>query len=113
MIESYSFGHMIIDGTTYSNDLLVIGEEIQSDWRRKEGHSLHVSDIRDALDRLKPEVVIVGTGCFGMMKIPEETRSFLEERGIELVAERTEKASGIFNDLSSSKRVLAGFHLTC
>jgi len=113
LIESYSFGRMVIDGAVYSNDLLVIGEEIKCGWWRKEGHSLQVSDIKDALDRLQPEVVIVGTGYFGMMKIPKETRSYLEERGIELVAERTEKAYGVFNGLSNSKRVLAGFHLTC
>lgn len=113
MIESYSFGRIIIDGAGYSNDLLIIGEEIKSNWWRKEGHSLGVSDIKDALDRLQPEVVIIGTGYFGMMNIPRETRSHLEERGIELLVERTEKASQLFNDLSKSKRVLAGFHLTC
>ena len=113
MIESYDFGSIVINGTRYTSDIIITGDKIQASWRRKEGHVLHASDMRAALEEFLPEVVVIGTGYAGMMKVPKETKDYLQTKGIELLVERTEKACGLFNTLSKSKRVLAALHLTC
>ena len=113
LIQAYDFGRIVIDGITYTNDLLILGERIKENWWRKEGHALHISDIEDAVEEFTPEVVIIGTGYMGMMKVPSETRSYLQDKGIELLVEKTRKACELVNILSKSKRLLTGLHLTC
>jgi hypothetical protein len=113
LIESYDFGRIVIDGTTYSSDIIIMGNKVQASWWRKEGHSLAPSDIEDALERFQPEVVIIGTGYTGMMTVSKETRKYLEAKGVSIFIERTKKACDLFNEWSKSKRTLAGFHLTC
>ena len=113
MIESCDFGRIVVDGVTYTSDVIISGETIKANWWRKEGHTLQVSDLEDALETFAPEVVIIGTGYAGMMKVPKETRAYLQTKGIELLIEKTRNACDLFNSLSKSKRTLAGLHLTC
>ncbi len=113
MIEFFDFGRIVINGTEYTSDVIVTGEKIQASWRRKEGHVLQASDVNEALEAFQPEVVVVGTGYAGMMRVSRETKQYLQSKGIELHVEKTEKACRIFNTLSESKRVLAALHLTC
>ena len=113
LIESYDFGRIIIDGVTYTSDMMIIGEKVEAGWWRKEGHALEVADIKDAIEQFAPEVVIIGTGHIGMMRVPKPTREYFESKGIEFLVERTKKACGLFNDLSKSRRTLAALHLTC
>lgn len=113
LIEEYDFGRIVVDGTIYTNDLLILGERIKENWWRKEGHALHISDIKDAIEEFMPEVVVIGTGYMGMMKVSSETRLYYQRKGIELLVEKTKKACELVNTLSKSKRVLAGLHLTC
>ncbi|KYH39891.1 MAG: hypothetical protein AYL33_007040 [Candidatus Bathyarchaeota archaeon B63] len=112
MIESYTFGRIRIDGVTYTTDLIVFADHIKPNWRRIEGHKLHVEDIVDIL-RVKPEILVVGTGYYGFMKIPPETKKRLQIEGIRLIEEKTGEAYKIYNELSRSKRVVGAFHLTC
>jgi len=113
LIESYDFGSIVINGSQYTSDVIITGDKIHANWRRKEGHVLHVSDMRAVLEEFLPEVAVVGTGYAGMMKVAGETKNYLQSKGIELLVERTEKACKLFNTLSKSKRVLAALHLTC
>jgi len=113
MIEKYSFGSMVIKGQTYKADLKIIGGDVVANWRREEGHRLIIEDINDIWE-YKPEVLIVGTGFFGMMKIDEALKKFLEENGIKLIAWRTGKAVNVFNEVYGKVKKIAGaFHLTC
>jgi hypothetical protein len=113
LIESYDFGRIVIHGITYTNDLVILGQSIKENWWRKEGHVLHTSDIKDAVEEFAPEVVVIGTGYMGMMKVSGETRLYVQKKGMELLVEKTKKACELVNSLSESKRVLAGLHLTC
>lgn len=113
-IESYHFGSIRIDGKTYNSDVIITPDKIIDGWWRKEGHSLHIEDIKEVLIRTKPEVLIVGTGAMGILKIREETKKFIEDLGITLIAQRTGKAWKKYNELiQSGKRVVAALHLTC
>lgn len=113
MIESYDFGRIVIDGVTYTSDVLIMGDKVHDKWWRQEGHKIRVSDMKTVLDVFSPQLVIIGTGDSGMMSVPEETREYFESKGIQFLAEKTKKACELFNSLSKSKRTLAGLHVTC
>lgn len=112
-IDAYSFGRMVVDGKAYRKDLVLLPDALRSDWWREEGHSLSRADLGEVL-AARPEVLVVGTGAFGAMDVPEETRAEVEAAGIALVAEKTAEAVGRYNDLAAAGRRIAGaFHLTC
>lgn len=111
-IEHCSWGKIVIDGQTYTSDVIVFPDHINASWWRKEGHTLHVDDLTEVIGA-NPEAVIIGTGAFGAMKVPRETIQHLESRGIQVYMERTGKAVEIFNSLRGEKRVVAALHLTC
>ena len=111
-IERYSFGSITIDGSTYTSDVIIYPERVEASWWRKEGHRLSIKDLDDVL-KAKPDVLIVGTGAYGVMKVPKETLSYLESKGIEVQFDLTKNAVELFNKLQSRRKVIAAFHLTC
>jgi hypothetical protein len=111
-IESYSFGRITIDGELFTSDVILYPDRIDSRWWRKEGHELCVDDLKDVLPE-KPEILVVGTGNVGCMKILPETLDFLKAEGIEIISELTEEACKTFNRLSKEKKTIACLHLTC
>jgi hypothetical protein len=112
MIESYSFGKIVIDGKQYATDVIIFPDHVQDSWWRKEGHVLTIEDLKDVL-QAKPEVLIVGTGYFGFMKVPNEVKEHLASMKIQLIVENTREAYKTYNRLASTKRTVAAFHLTC
>jgi len=111
MIESFSFGQIIIDGKTYYSDVVIYPDHIQSEWWRKEGHSLTVEDV-DKLLAIKPDILMVGTG-YGGFKVPIETEDYIKSKGIKLIVQETEKICEKFDELSKSNKVVAALHLSC
>ncbi len=112
-IEAYSFGHIKIDGREYSSDVIIYEDRVDSKWWRKEGHRLDPEDLPDVL-KARPDILVVGTGFFGMMSVPESTVEQIRSTAIELRTERTGKAGDLFNRLrAGNKRVIAALHLTC
>lgn len=113
MIESYSFGNMTIMGESHRNDLKIIENQIIANWWRREGHALYAEDISDILYS-GVEMLVVGTGAYGSMRVTEEAKKAMEGRGIKFVAVPTKEAVTIFNTLhGQGKRVAGAFHLTC
>ncbi|MFQ6076318.1 MAG: Mth938-like domain-containing protein [Candidatus Bathyarchaeia archaeon] len=112
-INSYSFGRIVIGGSRYTSDVIVYPDRVEDGWWRKEGHQLCADDIREAVEGGKPEVLIVGTGYMGLMRVLPEARGYLKSQGVELLIERTKRACEVFNQLSGSRRVMAALHLTC
>ena len=112
-IDSYQFGEIVIDGTNYSSDCLILGGCVRSNWWRKQGHSVSAEDLETIISA-KPSVLIVGCGASGLMKVPEKTRRVLQEHKIRLEALDTYKAVQRFNELSQTDaNVAAALHLTC
>lgn len=111
-IEHYEFGKIVIDGKGYTKDVIVYPDRINSNWWRKEGHELAVSDLNEVMNE-SFEVLIVGTGYSGCMKILKETEEYLKNKEIELIAKKSEEACNLFNELNKKKRVIGAIHLTC
>jgi len=112
LIESYSFGKIVIDGKMFTSDVIIYPDEVNDSWWRKSGHLLQKEDLTEII-KYNPEVLIVGTGDNGLMKIPNDTRQFLESKGIELISEETRKACDIYNKLKVKRKIVAAFHLAC
>ena len=111
-IDSYEFGSIVIDGKTYRNDLLIWPGQIKPDWWRLEGHLLQLPDLEEAL-AAKPQVLVVGTGESGHMRLAPELVAFLQDKGIELVARPTKEAARYLNERTDQRRLAAALHLTC
>jgi len=112
MIDSYKFGSIVIDGRRFTADVKIVDGEVVPGWWRKEGHSICQEDIADILVA-KPEVLIIGTGAYGGLRVPERFNKLLRSEGIELIAVPTAEAVDAYNELAATKKVAAGFHLTC
>jgi hypothetical protein len=112
-IDSYQFGQITVDGVSYTGDIIILGDTVQSNWWREQGHLLSPEDIQSII-AARPSTLVVGCGASGLMKVAEETRQVLNENNIQLEAVDTGKAVQRFNELSQSgQNVAAALHLTC
>lgn len=111
-IEEYSFGKIIIDGKTYTNDLIISLDSILTNWWRKEGHSLYPEDLECVLG-IAPEVLVIGCGANNALRVPQKTRQWIENKGIQLIDLPTGQACDRYNELAGKYKVIAGLHLTC
>ena len=113
MIDSYSFGRIAIDERRYTADVIVLSDRVVDNWWRKEGHRLHVEDLKEAFET-KPDVLIVGTGYYGLVKVPPETKKHIEAKGIRLIIQPTTDACKTYNRLKKpGTNIVAALHLTC
>ncbi len=112
MIDSYDFGEIVIDGKTYTSDVIIYPDRVNSNWWRKESHKLCVEDLEDVLDEI-PDIIIVGTGSPGLMQVLPETEKLIKSKGIMLIIHPTKEACQVYNQLSTSQKVIALLHLTC
>ena len=112
MIEGYRFGRFSFGGQEHTSDVIIHGDRVTS-WWRVAGHSVAREDI-ETLVSDKPAVIVIGTGANGLMRVPEDTRRFIEGSAIKLVVEETAKAVQTFNRLQADGRDVAiAMHLTC
>ncbi len=111
-IESYEFGKMVVGGETFRSDVIVYPDSVKSGWWRKEGHRLDIQDLREVIEA-DPEVVIVGTGCYGRLVVPDELVEEIARKEIELRASETSVAIESYNNISKDKKTVGVFHLTC
>ena len=112
-IYSYRFGHIDIAGHGYDADVIIFPGHVQERWRRQAGHRLVREDLATVLVE-KPEVLVVGTGYYGRMQVPEATLDALRSAGIGVRVEETGAAVEEFNRLQREyAHIVAALHLTC
>ena len=112
-ISDYEFGKIAIEGQTYTSDVIITPEKVTDSWWRKEGHNLHIHDLGEVIV-IKPEILVIGTGYYGRMQVPEKTRQYLQNQGIDVREAKTGDAVTVFNQLQQDcARIVAALHLTC
>ncbi|MGD8969386.1 MAG: Mth938-like domain-containing protein [Anaerolineae bacterium] len=111
-VESYRFGQMVVDGERYTKDLILLPDRVIPNWWREQGHRLSVKDLEEVF-AAQSEVLVVGTGAHGVMKVPPETRQATREAGVELRIADTDRAWRLYNELREKRRTAGAFHLTC
>ena len=112
-MAEYSFGRLVIDGREYRRDVIILPDAVIDNWWREEGHKLSLKDLQQVV-AAGVEVLVVGTGAYGLMKVPDQVREKLLDKNIEVIVEPTGKAVKTFERLRSAGCKVAGaFHLTC
>lgn len=111
-IDDYSFGRIVIDGKTFTSDVIVYPDRVDPSWWRKEGHYLQEEDLLDII-AFGPDILVIGTGNSGVMKVPQKTVEFVKSKGIEVLAKRTGEAVRLFNEQQKGRKTVGAFHLTC
>ncbi len=111
-VEQYIFGKMKINGESYTSDLIIYPDRINTSWWREKGHLVQIKDL-DGILKHKPDILIIGTGYMGLMKVEQKVKEELSNLNIKFYKERSKKAVEIFNNIQTDKKVVAAFHLTC
>ena len=111
-IGDYRFGRIVIDGQTYDKDVIILPDRVVANWWRREGHRLYPEDL-EAVFEASPEVLVVGQGTPGRMRVSPEAARALQAAGIELIVLPTEAACRTYGELSARKITAAAMHLTC
>lgn len=112
MITSYRFGVVVIGDKQYTSDVIIYPDKVDDRWWRKEGHLLLPEDLEEAIKE-KPEIIIIGTGNPGLMKVPPATLEWIQSKGIEVKIKPTKLACQTYNQLYQPKKTIALLHLTC
>ncbi|MFZ2331047.1 MAG: MTH938/NDUFAF3 family protein, partial [Atribacterota bacterium] len=106
------FGKIIINGSIYNKDLIIFPDYIQNNWWRREGHFLRITDL-EIIINYRPDILIIGTGMYGLMKVDNNLIQVLKDYNIKkVIVEKTKKACIYFNNETIQKKV-AALHLTC
>ena len=112
-IETYRFGHIEIDGAVFKKDILILPPNVRSPWQRQSGHRLCMDDLTEVV-QYAPRTLVIGTGKFGILKVPDQTRREIEAAQITVEVLRTKQACRRFNTLAEEgENVAAAFHLNC
>ncbi len=120
-VEKTGFGYIVIDGRRFDYDVVVRAngtvearkKELSSKYKRFIGHTPLGPEEATDLVKDKPEIVIIGTGQYGMLPIHEEAEKILRESGAKIVKLKTPDAIKEYNKQSSRHKVTALFHVTC
>ena len=109
-ISEYSFGRIVIESKIYINDIILLGEKIKPKWWRKTSHSLIKEDLENIID-YEPDLLIIGTGAYGMMKVPSKLPKELD---FKIIATPTKEAIKRYNkEIKGVMKIAGAFHLTC
>ena len=113
IISHYQFGKMVINNHTYTNDLIIHGQNIIGDWFRKRGHQLDIDDLSHVPLESTSDLII-GTGYYGLLAVNSSVVEYCSRHDITLKSLKTSQAVNLFNDWCKEKTHLVGaFHLTC
>jgi len=110
-IDSSYFGHIMVSGKDFEHDIVLFwdGEILE----RKSNHLFTINNFNDLIMK-EPEVVVIGTGTGGGMKIDSEIHTKASIEGIELFVGKTPEAVEEFNkQMKNHKKVAAVIHVTC
>ena len=112
MIDNYRFGEFIVDGKTYKSNIILIGKTVKPA-RHLPGHELKLDDFIELIDS-RPEYIIIGTGAYGAIKVPNEIIEYIEKNGIKTIIQETGQAYQTYNAmLKQGKKIAAFLHNTC
>lgn len=116
-INDTKFGKITIDGKTYDHDVVIRlnGDVIKR--KKKLSKELYGTSHLVSKDEAKfvfekgAEMLIVGAGQDGNLRLSPEAEAYLAKRGCEISVQDTPIARRVFNETSRKKIGL--FHVTC
>jgi hypothetical protein len=110
-INGTKFGEITINGKPYDSDVTVYWDG-KVEFRSKE-HTIELGEFLKVL-REGVEIVVIGTGQHGVIRITPEVTQWAEDKNVKIYAENTPKAVDMFNAFAQEGRKTVGiFHVTC
>jgi len=124
MIEKISPGSVVIEGKTYTSDVLILPSSLMEanegnlkpidriicPWQRKEELLVTLSDLNDLIP-LWPEALIIGSGFSEEMKVAPEVRVVLSGKSIHVMVFPTEQACEAYSEMAQGSRIAFALHL--
>jgi hypothetical protein len=116
-IDGTEFGSITIDGEAYPHDVLIRASgEIRKRKKKlskKYYGTSHIVSLEEAefIYEKGSELLIVGTGQDGNLRLSPEAAAFFDQKGCQVLAEPTPHAIATFNRTKGHKTAL--FHVTC
>lgn len=116
-ITAHSWGRLEVEGAAgaYKDAKLFPGGSREWDWTETgTGHvpGVQPADVEELVEH-GAEVVVLSRGRLRALRVPEETREWLRERGVEVHVDATEAAIRRYNELAGERPVGALIHSTC
>lgn len=116
-IDGFNFGFIIIDGKQYVHDVLILPDgtikEREPGRGRIGSHSITINEIAN-LHNMHADVIVIGTGAVGNVKLAEEAEGYLDSFNFNPVILPTALAVEKYNlETSLGKRVGGLIHITC
>ncbi|MGC9349967.1 MAG: Mth938-like domain-containing protein [Anaerolineae bacterium] len=121
-IDDTGFGWIEVAGTRYDHDLVI---ELDGTVRKRKkrlskkvygtSHRLSLKEAENVYEE-GTELLLVGSGQFGRVRLSDEAQAFFDERGVTVTLLRTPEAIRRWNALqtASGERAVVGlFHITC
>jgi len=105
LITAYSESYIEINKQRYAQNLIVMPETIILDWNAEDVNALNNDHFQEII-KLKPEVVLLGTGGTHLFLHPKNYQ-ILTENGIALECMTTAAACRTYNILMSEGRIVA------
>jgi hypothetical protein len=116
-IESSEFGNVTIDGQTYPHDVVIsISGKVRKRKKKlskKQYGTSHIISKEEAKSIFEKgcELLIVGAGQEGQVRLSPEARDYLAKKGCAVVVQPTQEAIERFNQSAAKKIGL--IHVTC
>jgi hypothetical protein len=110
-IGDYRFGHIVVDGEEYTDDVIILPKRVVPGWWRKDGHRLVLEDLDEVLGEL-PERLVVGAGAQRRMRPDPAAIDELGRRGVSVEVLETKRAVARYRELDPASTA-AALHLTC
>ncbi|MEO0086424.1 MAG: MTH938/NDUFAF3 family protein [candidate division WOR-3 bacterium] len=112
-LRATGFGWIETDSGRIDSDVIIFPDgrvANRYDHLRGSNHTVLPAEAELVLDRTAATLVI-GTGHYGVVQVPAETRSWLDARRVKLVAAPTPEAVARYNELPEPKAAI--LHVTC
>ena len=110
-INKTSFGQIIIDLRKYDYDVWIFPDDTVK--RRTSDHEFTREEF-ELMAQKSPEIIVIGTGQSGLVKVLDETKNAARDKKIRLMIGKTPDIVKVFNDLKKEKkRIAAVVHVTC
>jgi hypothetical protein len=118
-IKRTSFGSVTVGTKTYQYDI-VIGLDGEVCKRKKKlskrlfgtSHKVSLDEIKDVYQKGARQL-IVGTGQYDQVRLSEEAKAYLADRGCEAVLLPTPKAMKKWNKTEGQGETIGLFHVAC
>lgn len=110
-IDGTSFGSITVDGKQYPHDVWILADG--SIRRRDRDHEFTLNELYFLLEG-EPELVMVGTGQSGCVRVDKEAAELAVKQGVKMMDDITPDALKRYNEaVNAGRRVAGAFHVTC